>query len=53
MIQKKNRKVHLLNYDGMIVCNPRDKEAAHRAEMNDILTDTFKNITCEKCRRKR
>jgi len=30
---RKKRDLHALNDDGMVLCNPRDKEAAHRAEM--------------------
>jgi hypothetical protein len=26
--------LHALDADGMVLCNPRDKEAAHRAEMD-------------------
>jgi hypothetical protein len=27
------RDLHALNADGMLVCNPRDREAAHRAQV--------------------
>lgn len=50
--KRKNRpkEVHLLNEDGMVACNPRDKEAVHRAEMGDIsVTEDFKKVTCKKC----
>jgi hypothetical protein len=30
---------HALNEDGMVLCNPRDREAAHPAEMEGIATD--------------
>ena len=34
----------------MVACNPRDREAAHRAEMEDIATEDPGAVTCEKCR---
>lgn len=40
---------HALDKDGMVVCNPRDKEAAHRAEMEGIATDDSTAVTCRKC----
>ena len=40
---------HALNPDGMVLCNPRDKEAAHRAEMEGIATDDRAAVTCRKC----
>jgi hypothetical protein len=45
--QKRDR--HALNADGMVLCNPRDKEAAHRAEMEGIATDDRAAVTCRKC----
>jgi hypothetical protein len=33
----------------MVLCNPRDKEAAHRAEMEGIATDDYSAVTCRKC----
>jgi hypothetical protein len=34
----------------MIVCNPRDLEAAHRAEVGDIQTASRReDVTCGKC----
>ena len=35
--QKRDR--HALDEDGMVLCNPRDREAAHRAEMEGIATE--------------
>jgi hypothetical protein len=40
---------HALNADGMVLCNPRDKEAAHRAQMGDIATGEGASTTCPKC----
>ena len=45
--QKRDR--HALDENGMVVCNPRDKEAAHRAEMEGIATDDRAAVTCKKC----
>jgi hypothetical protein len=44
------RDIHLLDEDGMVACNPRDREAAHRAEMDDIATTTDRaTVTCKRC----
>lgn len=34
----------------MVPCNPRDKEVAHRTEMEGIATDNRAAVTCRKCR---
>jgi hypothetical protein len=47
--KREQRDLHALNADGMVVCNPRDKEAAHRAEMEGIATDDRAAVTCRKC----
>ena len=47
--KRPNRDLHALNDDGMVVCNPRDKEAAHRAEMEGIATGDRAAVTCRKC----
>jgi DNA-binding MarR family transcriptional regulator len=41
--------LHALDDEGMVLCNPRDKEAAHRAQMEGIATDDRKAVTCRKC----
>ncbi len=33
----------------MVACNPRDREAAHRVEMEGIATDDAAAVTCRKC----
>jgi hypothetical protein len=43
------RDLHALDADGMVLCNRRDKEAAHRAEMECIATDNRRAVTCRKC----
>ena len=42
--------IHALNEDGMVLCNPRDKEAAHRVQMGEIATGDRTSVTCRKCR---
>ena len=34
----------------MVACNPRDREAAHRAEVEGIATEDPALVTCRKCR---
>jgi hypothetical protein len=48
--KRPNRNLHALDEDGMVLCNPRDKEAAHRAQMEGIATDDRDAVTCRKCR---
>ena len=47
--KQQKRDLHALNDDGMVLCNPRDMEAAHRAEMEGIATDNRAAVTCRKC----
>lgn len=47
---REKRDLHALTAEGMVLCNPRDKEAAHRAEMEGIATDDHAAVTCRKCR---
>ena len=46
---REKRDLHALTADGMVLCNSRDKEAAHRAEMEGIATDDQAAVTCRKC----
>ena len=41
--------LHFINSDGMVACNPRDHEAAHRAEVEHIGTENLSAVTCKKC----
>jgi hypothetical protein len=41
--------LHALNEDGMVMCNPRDKEAALRSLTEGIATQDWKDVTCRKC----
>jgi hypothetical protein len=47
--KREKRDLHALDADGMVVCNPRDKEAAHRAEVEGIATHDHAAVTCRKC----
>jgi hypothetical protein len=47
--KRTKRDLHALNKDGMVVCNPRDKEAALRAQTEGIATEDWSNVTCRKC----
>ena len=47
--KRARRDLHFLNTDGMVACNPRDREAAHRAEMEGIATENIEAVTCQKC----
>ena len=47
--KRHKREVHGLNADGMVACNPRDREAAHRAEVEGIATEDLSAVTCKKC----
>ena len=46
---RQKRDLHALTEDGMVLCNPRDKEAAHRAEMEGIATEDLAAVTCRRC----
>src|SRR5262245_33334173 len=48
--RRRSRDLHALNEDGMVLCNPRDREAAHRAEMEGITTENRAEVTCRRCR---
>jgi hypothetical protein len=48
--RREKRDLHGLNADGMVACNPRDREAAHRAQMQGIATNNLSVVTCAKCR---
>jgi hypothetical protein len=50
-IYRVKRDRHALDAEGMVLCNPRDREAAHRAQMEGIATDERARVTCRKCRR--
>ena len=47
--RKGRQDLHFLDENGMVVCNPRDREAAHRAEMEGIATLDPQAVTCKSC----
>ena len=47
--KRRKRDLHALDSEGMVLCNPRDKEAAHRAQMEGIATEDRNAVTCRKC----
>ncbi|HEY2787290.1 MAG TPA: hypothetical protein VGJ05_20190 [Fimbriiglobus sp.] len=44
--RKTPRDRHALDTSGMVLYNPRDKEAAHRAAVEGIATDDRAAVTC-------
>jgi hypothetical protein len=48
-LKRKRRVLHFLDENGMVACNPRDREAAHRGEMEGIATSNVQAVTCRKC----
>ncbi len=47
--RRTKRDLHGLDENGMVICNPRDREAAHRAEVEGIATEQLNLVTCRKC----
>ena len=47
--KRQKRDLHALDKDGMVLCNPRDKEAALRSQTEGIATDNWNEVTCRKC----
>ena len=47
--KRSKRDLHYINEEGMVACNPRDREAAHRADNEGIATDDINAVTCKKC----
>lgn len=47
--KRPKRDLHALNEEGMVLCNPRDKEAALRAQTEGIATEDWSVVTCRKC----
>ena len=46
---REKRDLHFLTEEGMVACNPRDREAAHRAEFENMTTENIHEVTCKKC----
>ena len=49
--RRTKRDKHALDENGMVLCNRRDKEASHRAQVQGIATDDVGAVTCRTCRR--
>jgi hypothetical protein len=47
--KRQKRDLHALDENGMVLCNSRDKEAAHRAQTEGIATNNWASVTCRKC----
>ena len=47
--KRQKRDLHGLDENGIVLCNPRDKEAALRAQTERIATDNWGAVTCRKC----
>jgi hypothetical protein len=47
--KRQKRYLHALDKNGMVMCNPRDKEASLRAQTEGIATDNWEMVTCRKC----
>ncbi len=47
--KRQKRDLHALDENGMVLCNPRDKEAALRAQTEGIATNKWERVTCRKC----
>jgi len=47
--RRERRDLHALDDDDMVMCNPRDREAAHRAEVEGIATKDHAAVTCRSC----
>lgn len=47
--KREKHDLHALDDNGMVRCNPRDRKAAHRAEMEGIATTDRRAVTCRKC----
>ncbi len=48
--ERHHRDLHFLTEEGVVACNPRDREAAHRAEVEGIATEDPQAVTCKECR---
>ena len=48
--KRETQELHYLDPDGRVACNPRDREAAHRAELEGIATSDPLAVTCRDCR---
>jgi hypothetical protein len=47
--KRQKNDLHGLDKNGMVLCNPREKEAALRSQTEGIATHDWKIVTCRKC----
>jgi len=47
--KRQKHDLHGLDENGMVLRNPRDKEAALRAQTERIATENWEAVTCRKC----
>jgi hypothetical protein len=47
--KREKRALYALNGEGMVLCNPRAKEPAHRTETEGIAADNRAAVKCRKC----
>jgi len=47
--KRTKQEIHFLTGESMVAYNPRDREAAHRAEVENIATENIRDVTCTKC----
>ena len=47
--KRQKRDLHALDGNGMVLCNPSDKEAALRAQTEGIATENWEAVICGKC----
>jgi hypothetical protein len=45
----RQREIHWLDEEGRVACNLRDKEAAHRAQVEGNTTEILSDVTCRNC----
>ncbi len=43
------RAIHFVDENGMVLCNPRDKEAANRAQDENMGVEYITKVTRKKC----
>lgn len=47
--KRTKKDLHALDEHGMVMCNPRDKEASLKAQTKGIATEEWGIVTCRKC----
>ena len=47
--KRQKRDLHALDQNGIVLCNPRDKEAALRVQIERIAIKNWEAVICSKC----